>query len=182
MARSVSSSGDRPSEPNAPLKRRPMADFLPDGGGLPLSPIELVRKEFATRLQRALQQRKWRQVDLACAAGIGRDSVNSYIRGRMLPGQDKLEKIAKALRMEPQELMPSRSKMLAERESPPLEIRQSSEGPGKVRIKVNQEMTLDQASRILDVLRGVPSVPLGDMSGAPTGAHKAQMSTKNDQQ
>lgn len=144
---------EKPSLHSRQPRRRPLADIKVDENTIVLSPREMVRKEFASRLQRVLRQKNWKQIDLARAAKIGRDSVNSYIRGRMLPSADKLEKIAKALRMEVQELMPSHVETLAERDNPPLEIRQSSDGSGKVWIKVNQQVTLDQASKIFDVLK-----------------------------
>lgn len=146
--------GDAPSLHTRQPRRRPLADVKVDGDTIVLSPREMVRKEFASRLQRALRNKKWKQIDLARAAKIGRDSVNSYIRGRMLPSEDKLDKIAKALHMEKQELMPSHVETLAERDNPPLEIRQTTDGSGMVWIKVNQQVTLDQASKIFDVLKG----------------------------
>lgn len=146
--------GDKPSLHTRQPRRRALADIKVDENTIVLSPREQVRKEFSTRLRRALHIKRWKQIDLAREAKIGRDSVNSYVRGRMLPSPDKLDKIAKALRMEPQELMPSHTETLAERDNPPLEIRQTTDGSGMVWIKVNQQVTLDQASKIFDVLKG----------------------------
>ena len=47
------------------------------------------------------------QSDLARSAGVGRDSISQYVRGRSLPSPKTAAKIAKALKVDIQELYPA---------------------------------------------------------------------------
>lgn len=134
-------------------RRRRMEDVKVDDNTVVHTPREIMRREFSSRLKRAIRQKNWRAIDLARAADIGRDSVSSYLRGRMLPSEETLNKIAKALRMDPSELMPSYAQTLSNFEKP-FEIWETHAGSGKMWIKINREVTAVQASKIIAVLTG----------------------------
>lgn len=57
--------------------------------------------KFQQRLQETMKKRNLRQVDLAKLTGIGKSAINQYIKGVMIPKQDKIHLIAEALDVNP---------------------------------------------------------------------------------
>lgn len=117
------------------------------------------RQDFGRRLQRLLLDRKpmpWSQADLARAAGMGRDAISTYIRGKSLPEPHSLKKIADALGVDIADLMPDLPASASEAEIPALSIRQLAGQPNKVWLQVNQAVTLDQAAQIMSILNRLP--------------------------
>ena len=53
----------------------------------------------ASRLKEALELRGMRQVDLAEKTGIGKSAISQYLSGKVLPKQDKLYLLARALQV-----------------------------------------------------------------------------------
>jgi transcriptional regulator with XRE-family HTH domain len=77
------------------------------------------RKEFARRLQAALNAKKWSQSDLARATfgshvdkatgytvATGRDRISAYLQAKSLPEPKTAQKLADALGVKVDELMP----------------------------------------------------------------------------
>lgn len=118
----------------------------------PASVAPLPKQEFGRRLQSLILERNWNQADLARAAGLGRDSISTYIRGRVFPDPKNLKKIADALGMTPQQIMPSDMTAVIDAEVPALEIRQSAADPTKVHIRINRTVTVEQAAQIFAIL------------------------------
>lgn len=110
------------------------------------------KQEFGRRLQSLILERNWNQAELARAAGLGRDSISTYIRGTVFPDPKNLKKIADALGMTPQQLMPSEMAAVMDAEVPALEIRQSASDPNKVHIRINRTVTVEQAAKIFAIL------------------------------
>lgn len=120
----------------------------------PASPEPLTNKqEFGRRLQALILERNWNQAELARAAGLGRDSISTYIKGLVFPDPKNLKKVADALGMTPQQLMPTGMVASIDAEIPALEIRQSSTDPDRVHIRVNRLVSLEQASQIFAILK-----------------------------
>lgn len=63
------------------------------------------RVEFARKLVKQLRDRNMNQSDLARRAGLSRDAISTYARGRSMPEPANLEKIAKALGCKPEDLL-----------------------------------------------------------------------------
>ena len=118
----------------------------------PAMPATLPKQEFGRRLQSLMLERNWNQAELARAAGLGRDSVSTYIRGKVFPDPKNLKRIADALGMTPQQLMPSDMTAVLDAEVPALEIRQSASEPDKVHIRINRTVTVEQATKIFAIL------------------------------
>src|SRR5690242_21640521 len=70
----------------------------------PSKPIN--RTEFARRLYNLMLSKGWRQSELARRAGLPRDSVSTYIRGKVLPTAESVYKLAKAFGIPAEELLP----------------------------------------------------------------------------
>ena len=124
------------------------------GGAAPDPGVKrLRRQEFARRLEHLLMQKAWRQVDLSRASGIGRDSISTYLKGKTVPSRLSLQKMAKVFQIEPDQLYPNyAADAVAEEEVPALEIKAVSGRPGKMWVQVNQELTNDQAMRIMTII------------------------------
>jgi transcriptional regulator with XRE-family HTH domain len=125
----------------------------------PDMPADVVRQEFARRLQRAMIEKGWTQSELARRASshtpdnrMIRDNVSKYIRGKVLPGPLHLNALAKALNKKPDELLPTRGTPAAGQENPPMDIRDLRDGNAWVR--VNQALPWDTAMQIAKLLHG----------------------------
>jgi transcriptional regulator with XRE-family HTH domain len=83
---------------------------------------EIRRREFARRLQKALNARGWTQSELARRIApllkptfrIGRDNVSKWVRGKVLPLPPALEAICKVLEIETRDLLPERATPIPE--------------------------------------------------------------------
>ena len=119
-------------------------------------PPAAIKTELGRRLYARMLERGWNQSELARSAGLGRDSISVYIRGKSMPGPGHLDALCKALEITPDDLMPGIHAATANRhggstgDSVPLEIRQV--GAGKVWLKLNRAVSLDQAAKILAIL------------------------------
>ncbi len=132
----------------------PQGDIDIDG-----APKNVVRKEFAKRLQNAMLALDWSQSELARQAAkhspngrFGRDNVSAYVRGISLPGPLHLKALAKALRVTPESLLPHRGVPSVERENPAVDIRDA--GQGKAWLRINQAVERQDALRIMQILKG----------------------------
>jgi transcriptional regulator with XRE-family HTH domain len=124
-----------------------------------------IRGEFARRLQDAMVHKGWNQSDLARFAsrhlpkpaqdqkrgttGIRRDLISKYIGGVMLPNPVILDALAKALDVEPGDLMPA--VVPGVRNDPaPFELRALPDG--QVFVRIAQPVSQQTALKILDLL------------------------------
>ncbi|MGH7035663.1 MAG: helix-turn-helix domain-containing protein, partial [Stellaceae bacterium] len=82
----------------------------------------------------------------------GRDSISNYLRGTTIPDPKNRDKLAKALGVPPEELLPNGLFDAIEREEPSLEIKQVVGHSGQVWLRVNQLVTFDQALKIAGIL------------------------------
>ncbi len=65
------------------------------------------KKEFGQRLFRAMQAKGWNQSQLARYAGLQRDNVSTYMRGKSLPTPANLKKLSDILDVSAEELLPN---------------------------------------------------------------------------
>lgn len=72
-----------------------------------LAPKHLTKQEFAKRLYRLMLKRGWNQSELARRADLPRDSVSTYIRAKVMPTPQSAQRLARALGITPEELMPN---------------------------------------------------------------------------
>lgn len=130
-------------------------DGLPESieVGHPSEPRQLSKQEFGRRLQRLLVERGLNQSELARRAGVGRDSISTYIRGRSFPEPKALSKVAGALGVSPQELLPNTIATAIDRDQPSLEVKESTEHPGKMWMRLNRLVTTKQALQIMEILQ-----------------------------
>lgn len=129
--------------------------LAPVTGGLAgMEPKELSKQEFGRRLNKLMLDRGWNQSDLARAAGLGRDAISTYIRGRSFPEPKSLRKLADSLGAKTEDLLPNTVAAAMDADTAPmLEIKQAAGHPDHVWVRVNRLVTLEQAARIFDIIR-----------------------------
>jgi transcriptional regulator with XRE-family HTH domain len=117
-----------------------------------LTPRALTRQEFGRRLQQLMLAKSWNQSDLARAADLGRDSISTYVNGKTFPTPVALKKMADALGMEPQELLPNTMMNAMDDEHPAVELRQAAGHPGKAWLRVNRAVSFGTAAKIVELI------------------------------
>lgn len=122
-----------------------------DDGGQPTARSDN-KHEFGRRLHQLLLKKGMRQADLARAAGVKRDAISSYINGKALPEALNLRKIAEALGMEDQDLLPDTMRAAPDSGLVPLAIRTSASEPGRAWLTINQPVSTNVALKIAALL------------------------------
>lgn len=118
-----------------------------------LTPRELTRQEFGRRVYRLMIGRGWHQSELARRSGLKRAAISTYITGTSLPTAPALEKLAAALGVKPEELLPNALAEAIEAEVPSFEIKQSASSSSKAWLRVNRLVTMSTAVRIAELLQ-----------------------------
>lgn len=119
--------------------------------------MKQVRADFAHRLRELISEKGWNQSELARQASLHlpagdemrRDSISVYIRGVALPKPKYLNAIAKALRIEPKDLLPDRGLVTP---STPSEMMMTKMDDGRVWLQINQAVDFDDALQIMGIL------------------------------
>lgn len=120
-----------------------------------MEPKELGKLEFGRRLMKLMLDRGWNQSDLARAAGLGRDAISTYVRGRSFPEPRSLRSLADALGVTTDELLPNSVTLAMDADtSPMLEIKQAAGHPDRVFIRINRMVSLQQAAEIFNIIKG----------------------------
>lgn len=125
-------------------------------GDSPKNPMvrrHLDKKEFGKRLYSLMRERGWSQSDLARESDIPRDAISRYIRAASLPEPKNLEKLAVALRMSPNDLLPNYALVEVElADDPPLEIKVSPGDPSMAWIRINRMVKTSSIPAILQAI------------------------------
>ena len=118
------------------------------------SPAEQRKRQFGAKLQSMLLERGLKQAELARKAKMGRDSVSVYIRGRSLPGPTHLHKLATALGVDADELLPGvvDSSVARTGGRSPLRIEEIPGKPSRAWLHVEREVSYDTAMAVLALL------------------------------
>ena len=105
---------------------------------------------FAGRLKEALNKTGTKQIELSRLTGIDSGTINNYLSGKYEPKQDRLEKIAEALFVDPVWLMGYDVPMEREKNSP--EKPQLSEGE-EMLLELFRRVPEDRQQMVLDMIR-----------------------------
>ena len=111
----------------------------------------LSKEDFGRRLYEHMRAKGWNQSQLARYAGMGRDNVSQYVRGRSYPSPDNLAKLATALQIDPKELLPNYYEDAIEREAPQFEYREIPGDPDFCWLRINKRILKKYASQIIDL-------------------------------
>jgi len=115
-----------------------------------MAPKPSLREEFARNLYRAIQKRGWTQTDLARHTGIGRDSISHYIAGRNMPGPVNAKRIADALNVPLEQIMPWIAMNPITGDTPDMEFKMIGD---KAWLSINKLLRADTAVKILAMIR-----------------------------
>ncbi|AMW34862.1 helix-turn-helix domain-containing protein [Haematospirillum jordaniae] len=119
----------------------------------PLAPKSLTKQEFGKRLYRLMLAKGWHQSELARQAGVPRDAVSVYIRGKSLPTPVNLQKLADAIGLPTEELLPNHAEgAIDEDELPAFEMKVSSGAPNMAWVRVNRLVSTQTAVKIAELL------------------------------
>ena len=111
----------------------------------------LSKEEFARNLYELMRSKGWTQSELSRRAGIGRDNISQYIRGRTYPTPGMLAKVAQALGTTPEELLPNYYEDAVERASPQLEYREIPGDETYCWSRINKRVLKKNATKIIDL-------------------------------
>lgn len=134
----------------------------PPGMGY-LAPTEHVRREFAKRLQAAMDEKGWTQAELARrssehlpkSAGkkkITRDLISNYVRGLHAPRSHYLAAMCKALGKKQGELLPPGATPSAAKDSSPA-IQSEQVDDGKMWLRVNAVLSWEAALEVMSIVK-----------------------------
>lgn len=123
-----------------------------DLAGIDLTPKALTKQEFGRRLYAVMMSRGMSQADLARSAEMGRDSISTYVNGKTFPTPRAVKKIADALGVEPEELLPNGLMSAMEDEFPAVELRQAAGHADKAWLRVNRAMSFATAAKIIAMI------------------------------
>lgn len=124
--------------------------------GLPMK--HLTRAEFGQRLSRAMLNKGWRQSELARQSGLSRDSVSTYILGKTLPSQINLKKLADALGLTEEVLLPNHTEFAIAEDPPSFEMKASINDPKLMWVRVNRLVSMTTAVAIANLLNDEDAV------------------------
>ncbi len=133
--------GDEPTSKDMPRNTAYLPPSAPSEG------VDEARRAFGDRVRVRMNQKGWSQSELARRAGLKRDSVSTYINGKVWPDPANLKKLAKTLGCATDELVPS---IAAVAPTPPA-VSVVNDGDG-MHLRINKRVSFEQASRILSIL------------------------------
>lgn len=113
---------------------------------------ELTKQEFGRRLYKLMLEKMWNQSELARQAGLPRDSISTYIRGRSLPTPKSLQALANAFDMPPEELLPNLRAAPSEATNSVVELRESGSNSGAVQLRLNRLVSLSTAAKVMEII------------------------------
>lgn len=120
--------------------------------GSKLAPKHLTKEEFARRLYNQMLSKGWSQSEFARRADLPRDSISNYMRGQSLPTPQNLKKLAVALDVDSDALLPNHIETAIAQDAPDMEMKTSPGAPGKAWLRVNRLVTTGTALKVIELL------------------------------
>lgn len=125
------------------------------GGTLPPAPPQPLSKEdFGRRLYKLMSAKGWRQAELARRADIGRDSVSNYIKGKSYPTPMNLEKMATALGVTGDDILPGHASSAILATRPDFEMKAIPGDPHHVWIRCDRAVTVAVGNEVSRLILG----------------------------
>lgn len=94
----------------------------------------------------------WNQSELARRAELRRDAVSTYIRGAVYPTPTSLHKLAKALGVDPEALLPNYVEQAVGESHPSIEFKVSPARPSEAWLKIDRRVSLKTALTVTQLL------------------------------
>jgi transcriptional regulator with XRE-family HTH domain len=132
---------------------RNVTTYLADSQTDPeLRPKHLTKQEFGRRLYQLMNRKGWHQSELARKAGVARDSISTYIRGVSMPDPGNLQKLAEALGVSTDELLPNHVEAAIDNDVPAMEMKVSGTDPRMAWLRVNRLVSTTTCLKIVELL------------------------------
>lgn len=116
-------------------------------------PKHLTKQEFGRRVYRLMTERGWHQSELARQAQLTRDAVSTYVNGRSLPDPKNAKRLAEALGVTLEALLPNIAESAIDRDPPAMELKVSALNPDVAWLRINRLVETDKAMQIMSILR-----------------------------
>jgi transcriptional regulator with XRE-family HTH domain len=118
-----------------------------------LTPKYMTKAEFGRHLRQLILKKGWTQSELARRAGLPRDSISTYVRGAVYPSQTSLVKVATALGLDPEQVLPNVIEgSITRSANPSFEMKASETEPGRVWLRVDRAVSFSTAAKIAQLL------------------------------
>ena len=118
-----------------------------------LTPKFMTKAEFGRHLRQLILKKGWTQSELARRAGLPRDSISTYVRGAVYPSPTSLMKVAAALNLDPEQVLPNIIEgAVARSANPSFEMKASETEPGRVWLRVDRAVSFSTAAKIAQLL------------------------------
>lgn len=114
----------------------------------------LSKQEFGKRLYTHMLNKGWNQSQLARYAGLGRDSISQYVRGRSYPTPQNLQALAKCLSVDPDDILPNYYESAVDREQPEIELKGVHGDPQNMWVRINMKMNRSKALKVMNLIHG----------------------------
>jgi len=112
-------------------------------------PREVAKQDLARRLAHAMKERDLNQAELGRLAGVPRGLVSNYVRGESWPAPKNIRRMAIALGMKEEDLVPSQRGMAAiEEAAPSFAVTEMIGHHGKMWLRVNRMVSARTAMAI----------------------------------
>lgn len=115
-------------------------------------PKHLTKQDFARRLNALMRDKGWWAAELARQTELPRDSISTYLQGKSLPHPRSLTKLAEALGVSEQTLLPNHAEAAIADDTPSLSVRASPGSPDKAWLVVNRLVTLKTATKVVEII------------------------------
>jgi transcriptional regulator with XRE-family HTH domain len=108
--------------------------------------------EFGKRVYAKIVELGITQSELARRAGLGRDSISQYIRGRSIPTPVNLGLLAKGLGVKAEDLYPDYEERAYTMEELSQEMRAVPGDPDHMWVKINMKLPVEKAMQIFNIV------------------------------
>ncbi|MCH4543182.1 helix-turn-helix domain-containing protein [Ochrobactrum sp. A-1] len=126
------------------------------GGSSPeseLTPSYLTKEQFGRRVYQLMTAKGWRQAELARRSGLTRDAISTYVTGRSFPSPQNAAKLAEALGVTAEELLPNMVEEAIASAHPDFEFKTSAGDPTRAWIKIDRSVSLATAVKIAELIQ-----------------------------
>lgn len=120
-----------------------------EGGNTRLRTSASLKKDFSKKLLQLLLDNNMNQAELGRRIGLSRDAVSTYARGRSLPSDKTLAKIASVFGVPPDDLLPTRFDAVSVQSPTKMTLLDD----GRARLQIDVAIDVDTALDIVGMLR-----------------------------
>lgn len=132
---------------------RKMRTHLSGSGNGTDAPTDFMTKEeFGRHLYRLMIAKGWSQADLARRSGLTKDSISTYIRGKVFPTPNSVNKLSKVFGLPMEQIMPNHIAQAIADDHPSFDARESPGHPGLMRVRMDKLVSMAVFAKISALL------------------------------